>query len=158
MNKKRYKGSGFLNYRYSAQICYVSFDISWNFAMEANRMVDILELYVFRPFWPILANQKPLLWHVWESRWAFLPFWRTHFATLNSQWRPLGTPLGTLRWPVWPSWAHVGKLPKNCQQTQFVRMTCWSLLWKVAHAIRSRLCSPNTHFTLNSDTFFERQK
>ena len=40
MNKKRYKGSGFLNYRYSALICYVSFDISWNFAMEANRLVD----------------------------------------------------------------------------------------------------------------------
>ena len=36
MNKKRYKGSGFLNYRSSAQICYVSFDISWNFVMEAN--------------------------------------------------------------------------------------------------------------------------
>ena len=40
MNKKRYKGSGFQNFRYSGQICYVSFDISWNFAMEANRLVD----------------------------------------------------------------------------------------------------------------------
>ena len=40
MNKKRYKGSGFPNYGYSAQICYVSFDISWDFAMEANRMVN----------------------------------------------------------------------------------------------------------------------
>ena len=39
MNKKRYKGLGFLNYRYSAQICYVSFDISWNFVVEANILV-----------------------------------------------------------------------------------------------------------------------
>ena len=118
----------------------------------------ILEFHVFRRFWPILANQKHLLWHVWDSRWAFLPFWSTHFATLNSQWRPLWAPLGTLRWPVWPSWAHVGKLPKNNQKDHFFRLTFWSLFWKMAHAIRSRLCSPNRHFTLNSDTIFWAQK
>ena len=56
MNKKRYKGSGFLNYRYSAQICHVSFDISWNFVMEANILVENSRIFmfsnVFDPSWP----------------------------------------------------------------------------------------------------------
>ena len=68
----------------------------------------MLEFYVFRHFWPILAHQKPLLWHVWDSRWSFLPFWSTHFATSNSQWRPLWDSFGhpalaslTLLGPCW---------------------------------------------------------
>ena len=38
--------------------------------------------------------------NVWHSHWAFFSFWSPHFAILNSQRAPPGTPLGTLRWPV----------------------------------------------------------
>ena len=115
MNKKRYKGSGFLNYRYSAQICYVSFDISWNFVMEAIGFLTFMFFDVFDLSWPT----KNLFCDT--SGTAAGHFYR--FGTLI-----------------------------------LVRMIFVSLLRKVAYAIRSRLCRPNTHFTLNSDTFFWTSK
>ena len=77
-------------------------------------------------------------------------------------WTPNGNLLGLLWALCAGQFDPPGPMLENCRKTtkqnHFFRITFWSLLWKVAHAIRSRLCSPNTHFTLNSDTFFWASK
>ena len=74
--------------------------------------------------------------------------------TFESSGAPLRHPLDTPWTPLLPSWEHV---LKNVQ-TPLRSTTFLPLLKKGAHAIRSCLCSPNTHSGILSDTRFQTSK
>ena len=74
-----------------------------------------------------------------------------HWGTLWAPWATILAPFGHTLEAFSTTWENVSKkTPRNhCGGVSFD-----IILGKVAHAIRTRLCSPNAHFTLISSTRF----
>ncbi len=119
--------------------------------------MELFEFHVFRRFWPILANQKTLLWHVWDSRNAFLPF-GTHILR---PWTPSGDLLGLPWAPCAGQFDPPGPMLENYRKTTktntflelFVEPFCGRWHMQSVHA-----CAVQTHMLHLIPTFFWASK
>jgi len=92
-----------------------------------------------------------LLWHSWR---ALGHSWGTHWKPLVTRWTPWRTILARFGHPLEACSTMLENLSKQTPENHFGGMTFGSNLGGVAHAIRTRLRSPNTHFALIFVTWF----